>query len=79
MAMESQHVVADVIEVQEFPQLAQAYNVMGVPKTVINDTVVFTGAIPESKFMERVLEAVGEEGPAEDGGEQYSEQTTPIA
>ena len=79
MAMESQHVVADVIEVQEFPQLAQAYNVMGVPKTVINDTVVFTGAIPESKFMERVLEAVAEEGPAEDGGEQYSEQTTPIA
>ena len=79
MAMESQHVVADVIEVQEYPQLAQVYNVMGVPKTVINDTVQFTGAIPENTFMERVLEAIGEEGPAEDGGEHYSDQTTPIA
>ena len=79
MAMESQHVTADVIEVQEFPQLAQAYNVMGVPKTVINDRVQFTGAIPESTFMERVLEAVGEEEPVENGSERYSDQTTPIA
>ena len=70
---------ADVIEVQEFPQLAQAYNVMGVPKTVINDRVQFTGAIPESTFMERVLEAVGEEEPVENGSERYSDQTTPIA
>ena len=52
---------------------------MGVPKTVINDRVQFTGAIPESTFMERVLETLGEEEPVENGGERYSDQTTPIA
>ena len=79
MAMESPRVLADVVEIQEFPRLAQAYNVMGVPKTVINDSVQFTGALSEDAFLKRVLEAVGEEEPEEDGKVQVSDQTTPIA
>lgn len=59
MALESHHVHADVIEVQEFPQLAQMYNVRGVPKTVINESVEFAGMVPEETFIQHVLEAAG--------------------
>ena len=56
MAMENDHIKADVVEVQEFPQIAQRYRVMGVPKTVINETTQFIGAVPEETFMDKVLE-----------------------
>ena len=79
MAIESPRVLADVVEVQEFPHLAQAYRVMGVPKTVINDRVQFTGAVTEEAFLEKVLQAVGEKEIEDDGQEQISEQTTPIS
>jgi thioredoxin family protein len=57
MAIENEHVMADVIEVNEFPHLAQRYVIRGVPKTVINDTVEFIGNIPESQFMEHIQRA----------------------
>ena len=65
MAMENPRIRADVIEVQEFPFLAQRYRVMGVPRTVINETVQFVGAVSEETLMDRVLEAIGkgEAGP----------------
>lgn len=47
MAVESAMVTADVIEVSEFPPLAERYQVYGVPKTVINESVQFEGARPE--------------------------------
>jgi Thioredoxin domain len=57
MAIENEHIMADVIEVNEFPHLAQRYVIRGVPKTVINDTVEFIGNIPESQFMEHIQRA----------------------
>jgi hypothetical protein len=57
MAIENKHVMADVIEVNEFPHLAQRYVIRGVPKTVINDTVEFIGNVPESQFMEHIHRA----------------------
>ena len=59
MAMENPRIKADVVEVQEFPSMAQRYRVMGVPKIVINETVQFLGAVPEATFMGKVLEAIG--------------------
>jgi len=59
MAMENPRIVAEVVEVQEFPYLSQKYMITGVPKTVINDRVQFVGAIPESAFADKVLEAAG--------------------
>ena len=59
IAVENPHVVADAVEVQEFPDLAARYQVMGVPKTVVNDTVEFVGAVPEDEFVAHVLEAAG--------------------
>ena len=49
---------ADVIEVSEFPDVAQRYNVMGVPKTMINEQVSVEGAVPESRLLAMVLDAV---------------------
>ena len=79
MALESERVTADVVEVQEYPHLAQAYRVMGVPKTVINDRVQLSGAVTEEVLLRRVLEAVGAAEPEEDGDTSVSEQTTPVA
>ena len=58
MAMDNPNVTADVVEVQEFPNLARMYMVSGVPKTVINNKVQFVGAVPEATFIEKVLEAL---------------------
>ena len=59
MAMENPRIVADVIEVEEFPILGRRYLISGVPKTVINETTQFVGAMTESAFVNRVLESVG--------------------
>jgi len=47
----------DVVEVSEFPDLAQRYMVRGVPKTVINDSVEFLGNVPEATFVEHIQRA----------------------
>ena len=78
MALESERVTADVIEVGEFQNLARAYNVMSVPKTVINDRVQFVGTVTEEVMMERILQAVGDADPAEEQTEQASDQATAV-
>ncbi len=55
ICLENTEISADVVEVSEFPNLARMYNVTTVPKTVINQVVQFTGALPEDQFVERVL------------------------
>lgn len=55
LAVESDRVRADVIDGSEFPQLAQKYAVMGVPKIIINEKIEFTGAFNEDLFAEHVL------------------------
>lgn len=55
LAIESDLVKADVIESSEFPDLAMKYNVIGVPKIIINDKVEFVGAFNEDLFAEHVL------------------------
>jgi len=42
----------------QFPELSRQYQVMAVPKIVINDRVEFEGAIPEPDFLNAVLQAV---------------------
>jgi glutaredoxin-like protein len=57
LAHESEMIRADVINAQEFPQLAQRYSIFTVPKIVINESVQFEGALPEDKFVTKVLES----------------------
>ena len=58
VALENPQITADVVEVQEFPDLARAYGVRSVPWTVINEYTRFAGLVPEGEFVQRVL-AVG--------------------
>jgi predicted DsbA family dithiol-disulfide isomerase len=60
MALVSDKITADVVEATEYPHLAQRYNVMAVPKIVVNEKVEFTGALPEDRFLTEVLKAVGD-------------------
>lgn len=57
MAVESERVTADVIEVSEFPDVAHRFGVRGVPMTSINDRVTVVGALPEGRLLAKVLEA----------------------
>lgn len=59
MAMASDMITADMIESVEFPQLAEKYGVLGVPRTVINEDTTFEGAAPEELVVAKIMEAVG--------------------
>jgi glutaredoxin-like protein len=56
-AMYSSHIKADMIEISEFPDLAQKYQIMSVPKVVINENVDFVGALRDRDYLEKILEA----------------------
>jgi glutaredoxin-like protein len=55
LAVESDMIRADVIDAQEFPELAQKYSVIGVPKVVINEKIEFVGAFNEDLFAEQAV------------------------
>ena len=65
IALENSNVTADVIEVEEFPAMAQTYQVRGVPKTVITQEsklgvlpkAQLVGAVSEEEFVDNVVEA----------------------
>ena len=61
MAVVSDLVTSEVIEVQEFPDLGTSYNVRGVPLTVINEKVSFTGAANETMLLKYMKSAVSED------------------
>jgi Thioredoxin domain len=58
LAVASEWIRGDCVEATEFPDLAQRYSVMAVPKTVVNERISFEGALPEAQFVEQVLRAV---------------------
>lgn len=64
MAIDFPNITADVIEANEFPELSQRYGVSGVPKTIINDRLEFTGSVPEEHFVAAILQALA---PPEEG------------
>jgi len=57
LAVESDLITADLVEVTEFPHLAQPYQVRAVPRTVVNETASIEGALPESEFVKAVVAA----------------------
>jgi glutaredoxin-like protein len=56
-ALENPKIRALMIETAEFPELVKKYNVIGVPRTVINEQVGFDGAPADKVFAETVLKA----------------------
>ena len=60
MAAFTEKVVAEVIEVQEFPDMGTSYQVRGVPLTVINEKYSFTGAANEQMLLDHLKNAISQ-------------------
>jgi glutaredoxin-like protein len=58
-ALESDKVSLSIIDAAEFPQLAGLYNVMAVPRTVVNRGHSFEGAMPEERFVDEITRGAG--------------------
>jgi hypothetical protein len=58
MAVESPKVTSVIVEASEFPDLVRKYQVSGVPKTMVNETVEILGARPEEDFVRTAVGAV---------------------
>jgi predicted DsbA family dithiol-disulfide isomerase len=58
LAMESDWIRADMVEATEFPHLANKYQVYGVPRTVINETIHIEGAVPEPMLVSELLKVL---------------------
>ena len=56
MAFANPLITAYAVEATEFPDLARRYNVSGVPKTVVNETIEILGALPQDAFVEQALQ-----------------------
>lgn len=63
MAVASDWVTADAIDATEFPELADRYQVRGVPRTIINEMVHIEGAVPEAMLMAELIPIVDGKGP----------------
>ncbi len=59
MALASEHITAICVEANEFPRLSAQYGVRSVPRTVINGSQGFVGALPEREFVAMALKAAG--------------------
>jgi protein-disulfide isomerase len=58
-ALASPHVTAAAVEATEFPQLADRFGVLAVPRVVVNDEPAWDGAIPQRDFLARLLALAG--------------------
>ncbi len=58
LALESEFVRGDMVEAIEFPHLSMKYQVQGVPRTVINETVHQEGAAPEAMLLAKLQQAI---------------------
>jgi len=61
MALTSPRVRSVVVEANEFAALSRQFQVEGVPRTVVNRSGSFVGALPETMFVESVLQLAEQE------------------
>lgn len=57
MAINSQHVKADILDIGEFPHLAERFNVRSVPTVIIDGRFVIAGAAPDTTLAEQIVRA----------------------
>jgi glutaredoxin-like protein len=86
MALESPHIRADIVEISEFPRLAQRHQVRGVPTTVFNGQTLMVGAMDERMLLEQVMKVAegaglpppsGQAGPTTPAPETPQQQQPP--
>jgi len=59
IAMENPHIKAEMIEANEFYDLAMRYNVSGVPQITINDGLSsILGTVPEDELLQEIESAL---------------------
>lgn len=58
MAMESEWVTADAVDASEYPDLAERYQIYGVPLTVVNDRLRLEGGMPEAMYIQQILQGL---------------------
>lgn len=58
MAMESELITADAVDASEYPDLAERYQIYGVPLTVANERLRLEGGMPEAMFVQKILQGV---------------------
>ncbi len=58
LAYVSEHVTGDMVEAIEFPHLSNKYNVMGVPRSIINESDFLEGAVPESAYVKKIMDTL---------------------
>ncbi len=59
-ALASERVSATAVEATEFPVDANRHGVVAVPTIVVDGESRWAGSVPESVFVERVLQAAAE-------------------
>ena len=57
MAIANDNIRAEVVDAEEFPEMAREHSVGPVTKTMINYGTEFVGAAPERFVLEKFLEA----------------------
>ena len=65
MAMVSPHIRAETIEVNEFPELAEKYQVRAVPLTVIDDQVAIPGMVHEKDLTKELMKLAKTQAPGQ--------------
>jgi len=55
MALESPRISADVVEIGEFPRLAERYRVRAVPFIILDERVFLVGALDESTLIAQIV------------------------
>ncbi len=76
MAAESPKVTADIIDLGTFPNMIDMYTIRGVPATMINGQVSFTGAMSEGSLLKQILRATGQAQPGAEQIVNYSNEVT---
>jgi len=56
MALANDLIRTDTIRIEEFRSLADKFQVMGVPHTVVNNKTSFRGAVPSDVFLKKLKE-----------------------
>jgi glutaredoxin-like protein len=58
LAVESDLITGEMIETSEFPTYMQKYNIMSVPRVIINDKVDFEDTLTEKEFVENLMKVL---------------------
>ena len=61
LAVESPLITASCVEATEFMDLSRRFRVTGVPKTIVNESIKFLGALPEDQFVRTVVGATDDQ------------------